>query len=657
MRKGVTFFFLIFPGLFFLTTFAVPPAVAASSEKIDFFDLDLSELSNVIVTVASTKEETIAATPAIVSRYNADEMAMLGLRNLKDMLSFIPGVVVQDSFIGTSPIMIRGLVEAFNQKILFLIDDVPYFQPGHSDIPLSGVPIEAIDHIEVIRGPGAVYYGTNATAGVIKVVTKQAQESHLALSTGSNQLINTGGYWRYRVNGNVDFTLAFESQDEDGYDATFYNMPGPPPGTPVSGTVTKKERKNSVLTKLSVADINFLGQAYKSKVSGVNDHGVGVNRGGAEYEGYLIHLDHKRQLIGADIKIYSDYNVFHPTIEGEHFYPAVTLGGVRFGENGRDNSRLRSGGTIEYPIYQNLTIFGGGEYERRSTGYFTKYDALTDQEVAANIIEENKMSEKSLFSQLDYNYASWRFLVGGRFTSNTQSGDELTPRGSAIYKVDEHQSIKLLAAKGFNSPNFIQQGANASGLVSSAPDLVAETIETVDLAYTFNGHNNLFVVNAYFIEAERVIERKKTAGIITFSNANNFQRYGAELDYQYGTKQWKFFSNLAYHAQGDEDISDDEMAKFTPRLTASLGGFFRIGEHHNLGSSLRIVGERMRAKTINLMNIDYQYHKDNLELFATVRNLFDQEPLNPDVGNFSEDPLIPGGDRINFLVGAKYTYY
>ena len=38
----------------------------------------------------------------------------------------------------------------------------------------SGVPIEIIDHIEVIVGPGSVLYGSNAMFGLINVVTKRA---------------------------------------------------------------------------------------------------------------------------------------------------------------------------------------------------------------------------------------------------------------------------------------------------------------------------------------------------------------------------------------------------------------------------------------------------------------------------------------------------
>jgi len=635
------------------------PALAGDPIPTDFFDLDLSELSNVIVTIASTREEMIPDTPAIVSRYNADEMEKMGLRNLKEMLAFIPGVVVQDALIGTTPIMIRGLVEAFNQKILFLIDDVPYFQPGHSDIPLHGVPIEAIDHIEVIRGPGAVYYGTNASAGVIKVVTKQALGKEVTFTARSNDMTNLGGRLSHNLNDKINFSLAFESQKDDGYDATYTGLPAPPTApadTTVNAEVPKKERKNSLLAKLNLGETNFMGQIYESMVTGVNDHGYGINLGEAEYQGYMVHGDHSLKIASARVKIFSDYNVFHPEIEGENFYPGVTLGGVRFSSDGEDNYRWRSGANLEYSLHHNLHLFSGAEYERRATGAFKRFNAITNQEAPSAIIDANKMTEKSLFAQLDYNYQAFRFLAGGRYTHNTKSGEKLSPRAAAIYKFNRNQSIKLLYSEGFNSPNFIQEGANESGLVSSAPDLVAESVKTTDLAYTYTAGRSLLVANVYYLQAEDFIERKKDGGIITFSNAQNFERYGAELDLQHGVGAWKIFTNLAYHHQGDREIDNDEIAKFAPRFTACLGGFYTFLAHHNLGGSLRLIGERLRADTQNIINLDYKYTRANYELFVTLRNLLDQEINNPDTSNFSAEPLIPGEARFNVAVGGKYHF-
>lgn len=64
---------------------------------------------------------------------------------------------------------------------------------SHSEIPLLGMPLDAISHREVIRGSGTAIFGTNASAGVINVITKHTEVSVAEVSFGSNQKVKGGG--------------------------------------------------------------------------------------------------------------------------------------------------------------------------------------------------------------------------------------------------------------------------------------------------------------------------------------------------------------------------------------------------------------------------------------------------------------------------------
>ncbi|MFT5298068.1 MAG: outer membrane receptor for ferrienterochelin and colicins [Colwellia sp.] len=187
------------------------------ADEQSILDLSLADLLNVRVNVASYTSERIIQTLAIVSRYNQKDLTVMGIKTLKDMLSFIPGFVLQENRAGGTPVMIRGIVEAFKQKVLFLLDDVPYWMPSHSEIPLLGIPIEAISHVEVIRGPGAIYYGSNASAGVIKIVTKQKAGNSIAVNYDTNKKLNLGGYYFHAFNPEYHLSLAIESQHDNGF--------------------------------------------------------------------------------------------------------------------------------------------------------------------------------------------------------------------------------------------------------------------------------------------------------------------------------------------------------------------------------------------------------------------------------------------------------
>ena len=78
------------------------------------------------VTVVSDKTEAILETPAIVSSYNIEKLMAMSLRDLKEVIEFLPGFQVSEGINGNTPVKVRRLSDPQNQKILFLLDDTPY---------------------------------------------------------------------------------------------------------------------------------------------------------------------------------------------------------------------------------------------------------------------------------------------------------------------------------------------------------------------------------------------------------------------------------------------------------------------------------------------------------------------------------------------------
>ena len=86
----------------------------------------------------------------------------------------------------------RGFNDQFSNKLLVLIDGRAIYTPllGGVNWDTADVPLEDIDRIEVIRGPGAAVWGANAVNGVINIVTKSAADTHGALFVADG---GTGG--------------------------------------------------------------------------------------------------------------------------------------------------------------------------------------------------------------------------------------------------------------------------------------------------------------------------------------------------------------------------------------------------------------------------------------------------------------------------------
>jgi outer membrane receptor for ferrienterochelin and colicins len=145
-------------------------------------DQDLNALlDEPIVTTASSTAETGTTAPATSSTVTAEDLRRYGIHTLAEAVSFLAvGVIAQHTLDGDE-LGARGIEIANDtgNHFLLLIDghkvNDPY-QSGDIFGRFGGIPLEVVDHIEVVLGPGSVLYGSNAMLGVINVVTKRGRE-------------------------------------------------------------------------------------------------------------------------------------------------------------------------------------------------------------------------------------------------------------------------------------------------------------------------------------------------------------------------------------------------------------------------------------------------------------------------------------------------
>ncbi len=162
--------------------------------------LSLAQLGNVEVTTASKEPEEVWKTPAAVYVITQEDIRRSGATNLPDILRLAPGVEVAQVDSDHWSVSIRGFAAELANKLLVLIDGRSVYTPLYAGVywQAQATPLQDIERIEVIRGPGGTIWGANAVDGIINIITKSSKDTQRAmLSAGGGNIDQGTGVVRY----------------------------------------------------------------------------------------------------------------------------------------------------------------------------------------------------------------------------------------------------------------------------------------------------------------------------------------------------------------------------------------------------------------------------------------------------------------------------
>ncbi len=237
--------------LFFLgctLIFSIGPAIA---DNKDYFDMSLEELMNVQVTSASKKPQQLSDVAAAVFVISHEDIKRSGATSIPEALRMAPGLEVSRIDASKWAVSARGFNGRFANKLLVLIDGRSVYTLAFSGVYWENqdLMMEDIDHIEVIRGPGAALWGANAVNGVINIITKHSSDTRGGLLTAGGGSKEQGfGSARYGAQLGEDTTGRvyfkgfnrgdFKLQDNRYAHDNFNNLQG---GFRIDSTFTPKD--------------------------------------------------------------------------------------------------------------------------------------------------------------------------------------------------------------------------------------------------------------------------------------------------------------------------------------------------------------------------------------------------------------------------------
>src|SRR5213080_2214290 len=186
--------------------FAQQPDSSLSADSLK--KLSIEQLMNLQVTSVSKRPERLSQTASAIQVITQEDIQRSGAASLPEALRLATNLQVAQLDSRQWAISARGFNGTAANKLLVLIDGRTVYTPLFSGVfwDVQEVPLQDIDRIEVISGPGATLWGANAVNGVINVITKDAKDTQgLLLSGGGGS--EQRGFGTVRYGGTLGSTV------------------------------------------------------------------------------------------------------------------------------------------------------------------------------------------------------------------------------------------------------------------------------------------------------------------------------------------------------------------------------------------------------------------------------------------------------------------
>lgn len=235
--KAYTTYFVKF---FFLFIILNSTCLIADEHTKDIIGYELETLMDMEISIANKKPQKVSDVAAAVHVISAEEIRRSTAKSIPELLRTVPGLQVAQINARLWSVTARGFNSLYANKLLVLIDGRSVYTPlfGGTYWDLQDTMLEDIERIEVIRGPGASVWGSNAVNGVINIITKDANSTPGGLFVaGTGTELQSLGAARYGEKLDDDSAIRFYAKSfkidsgerlsgEDAYDSWNSNRAG-----------------------------------------------------------------------------------------------------------------------------------------------------------------------------------------------------------------------------------------------------------------------------------------------------------------------------------------------------------------------------------------------------------------------------------------------
>lgn len=541
-------------------------------------------LDPMMVTAARYEKRDVDI-PAATEIYDQQKIEKLGANNVMEVVKNIPGFTLTASPTGNTYIGFRGIAK---DNVAILVNGIPLNQDGNYD--LESISADIIDRIEVVKGGATVLYGSNASAGVINIITnKKAAKNKVLIGFGDKNK------FKGAVNVATDkLQLSYSRQQSKDRGFVYKNS-----GASNYYTGDKLE-KDSLNLQYAISDNLSLQYMYSKKVSDCSKSVDGVYKPG--FHSDIKYNFGQLRYVNDDLQA----TVFFRNRDWK-FNTSTHQKGHNYGADLQDKFKL--GNTM-------LTV--GANYENENTKNSNNIEAAKRDSAAVFFMTETEVSDKT------------KIFLGAREAYVEKSGSKFCPQFQVMHSLGTDDNIYLNVNRSMRAPHVNEQWGTSTQLMN--PDLKAENGWNYEFGWKKKlAADELFKVNLYHMDInDRIYSQRNYngSGKSMFLNANKYRNTGVEVSYEKAASE-KFSYNVGVSYGNPEQ----KLAKGDwQRVDFKLG--LHAGVGYNLGKTNANIYANYMAERINgvkpmldlTLNVKQQITKNDALRFA-VYNLLDRDDI------------------------------
>lgn len=622
---------------------------------------DVYQLDPVTVTAERTNV-TDLNTPAAVEVLYADQIAATGANNVQESLKYSTGIIASGQGpkgLSQGTMFAKAVIRGVEKGTLVLVDGVPMNQSGMYQ--LQDISTDAVEKIEVVRGGGAVLYGSEASGGVINIITKGKRDTKIKAGIGNYGQQN----YAVSVQGGDKFGVTYVYDRLGSVDHISDPSGGRPAG--MYYNVTRGER-NNLNWRYNLTDDLYFTHSYSHS----NSH-------------YVYRWDGRngknKDAIGQDVFYKNDEHMaaFHygkDDLTGNFYYHKRNMT--------TDKSKVKNGPYKDKKYDPTQRIITKTENKDQSIGFdlsnrwhFNKGSFMVGGDFRRDIADVTDKGKShhysrnmySVFGQLSYDISDpTKMNLNFRQTWVGKDGagnkyDKFTPEVILMHDLDDNTMIYAKAGKSFMMPTFKQ--LYGGGNVIASPGLKPQSGTHYEVGAKKNVGKSSWRIAAFRYDIKDSLEANVSGPAdnpdIKYTN-QDIKNTGLEIEWKRNQSE-----NLSYrlgatfgHPEKQERDKNGVVGdwhdyygkiQLNGGVTYTTGKLTTSFNFSHLGKRVRDAKPYASFKSQFLTNLNFSYRaNENCRAFLNIDNLFDRQ----DIISSSSSSFYNLGR--NFMAGVEYKF-